>query len=256
MQLIKKTFTAAALMVPLLGHAFPEVVASGARNVVLVPGAYVDGGSWRQVHDQLWLKGYKVTVVQQPNTTMDDNVAAVRRAIAAQDGPVVLVGHDLGGVAISIAGLDPKVGALVYVAAVQPDVGESGSQLIASRPARPRLAQAMRTTADGHIALDPARFAELYAGDVPPNRTNFLQVAQTSTTRATFDAPAWGAAWRGKPTYAVVATDDLILDPELQRWMYRRAGAHITEIKASHALMISQPEAVAQVVRQAALNIK
>jgi pimeloyl-ACP methyl ester carboxylesterase len=255
--IFKKTALAAAALAPLLAHAgIPETVTSGAKNVVLVPGAWVDGSSWRQMHDQLWLKGYKVTVVQQPNTTLDENVAAVRRAIEAQDGPVVLVGHDVSGATISIAGQDDKVKALVYVAALQPERGESAAQLLSSVPASDKLAQATRTTRDGHVSLDPASFPALYAGDLPPNRTNFMKVAQVPSTRALLDTPAWAAAWHAKPVYAIVATEDQIVDAGLQRLMYHRANAKVTEIKASHALMISQPEAVLKVVRQAALDVK
>jgi pimeloyl-ACP methyl ester carboxylesterase len=254
MKSIKTAALALAVLAPgLASAAFPDVVTSGARNVVLVHGAYVDGSSWRAIHDQLWIRGYKVTVVQQPNTSLAEDVAATREAIDSQDGPVVLVGHDSGGAVISIAGASDKVKALVYIAAMQPDIGESVSELSASKPG---VSSAVKATRDGHLYIEPARFNEVFAADLPPNRTNFMSVAQPKVARAALDAPVWAAAWRGKPSYAIVATDDRFLNPELQRWMYQRAGAQVTEVKASHSLQLSQPEAVAKVVVQAALNVK
>lgn len=253
MQLLKTAAFTLSLVVPVIASAFPEVVTSGAKNVVLVHGAYVDGSSWRQVHDQLWLKGYKVTVVRQSQATFDDNVAAARAAIDAQDGPVVLVGHDSGGAVISVAGSSDKVKALVYVAALLPAVGESVSQLTATRP----LAQdALRATGDGRHVIDPAQFSQVFGADLPPNRTNFMSIAQPGVSRAALDAKASAAAWRNKPSYAIVATEDRLLSPDLQRWMYQRAGAQVTELKASHAVQLSQPEEVAQVLFKAALNVK
>lgn len=246
--------TTLAVMAPgLASAAFPDVVTTGAKNVVLVTGAHTDGSSWRSMHDQLWIKGYKVTVVQQPHTSLADDVAAARDAIDSQDGPVVLVGHDTGGAVISVAGASDKVKALVYIAAFQPEVGESVSQLAASKPAPDN---GVKTTRDGRLYIDAARFGAVFAGDLPPNRTNFMAASQSRPARALLDAPATAAAWRNKPSYAVVATDDLYLNPELQRWMYQRAGAKVTEIKASHSLQLSRPEAVAEVVVQAARNVK
>lgn len=253
MKLIKTAALTLAVLAPALAHALPDVVTSGAKNVVLVHGSYVDGSTWRSIHDQLWLKGYKVTVVQQPNTSLAEDVAATREAIESQDGPVVLVGHDSGGAVISIAGVSDKVKALVYVAAFQPEVGESVSELTASKPLPTSFIKATR---DGRQFIEQARFSEVFAADVPPNRTNFMTVAQTKVSRQALEAPAWAAAWRTKPSYAIVATDDRLVNPELQRWMYKRAGAKVTEVKASHALHISQPEAVAKVVIQAALDVK
>lgn len=253
MKRINKALLAVAVFAPLAAHAFPDVVTSGAKNVILVHGAYADGSTWRQIHDQLWLKGYKITVVQQPQTTLDENVAATRAAIDAQDGPVVLVGHDSGGAVISIAGASDKVKALVYLAAVQPEVGESVSQLLASKPLP---GNEVKTSRDGHLSLEPSKFRDVYAQDVPPNRTNFLSVAQPQITKATVDAPVWSAAWHTKPTYAIVASEDRLLNPELQRWMYQRGGSQVIEMKASHALHISQPEEVAKFIIKAALEAK
>ena len=254
MNIIKTAALAGAILIPAFANAaFPDVVTSGAKNVILVHGSYVDGSTWRSIHDQLWLKGYSVTVVQQPHTTLEEDVAATRAAIEAQDGPVILVGHDTGGAVISIAGTSDKVKALVYIAAMQPDVGENVAKLAASKPS---LNKEVQVSADGHLSITPAKFRDVYGADLPPNRTNFMAVAQTKITQTALSAPVSAAAWRTKPSYAIVATDDLVLNPELQRWMYKRAGSKVTEIKASHALHLSMPEAVAEVVVQAALSAK
>ncbi|WP_020653077.1 alpha/beta fold hydrolase [Massilia niastensis] len=252
MNMIKTAALAVAFTLPAIASALPLTVTSGAKNVVLVHGSYVDGSSWRAIHDQLWIKGYKVTVVQQPHNSFDDNVAATRAAIEAQDGPVILVGHDTGGAVISAAGGSGKVKGLVYVAALQPAAGESAAQLIASRPA---LNQEIQVR-DGRQFITPGKFQAVYGADLPPNRTNFMSVAQPGIPQKVLGASAKAAAWRDKPSYAIVATEDLVLNPELQRWMYKRAGSKVTEIKASHALQLSKPEEVAQVIVQAALDAK
>jgi pimeloyl-ACP methyl ester carboxylesterase len=239
-----------AMATPLFASAAEP---AGAKNIVLVHGAFVDGSGWRGVHDTLALKGYKVTVVQQGLTTLEGDVAATREAVERQDGPVVLVGHSYGGSVITVAGALPKVKALVYVAAFEPDVGESVAQLAATMPA---ASDSVRPTADNRLLFDPAKFGADFAGDLPPNRTNFLAIAQVLPSAAVFGAKTTAAAWRDKPSYAIVASNDRALNPDLQRWMYKRAGAKVTEIKASHAVYISQPEAVAAVIEEAALNVK
>ena len=225
---------------------------AGAPNIVIVPGSFVDGSGWRVVHDILYHKGYKVSVVQQPHSTLDDDVAATREMLDQQVGPVVLVGHSSGGAVISIAGARSKVKALVYVAALQPDVGESIGQLIASMPAP---GDKVKATRDGHLFFDRARFGADFAGDLAPNRSNFMAASQVPATTALVDAQSWAAAWRDKPSYAIVADDDHALSPDLQRWMYKRAGSKVTQLKASHVVYISQPEAVAKVIEDAALNV-
>jgi pimeloyl-ACP methyl ester carboxylesterase len=254
MNLIKSAALIAALAAPAVASAIPYTVTQGAKHVVLVPGAYVDATStWRLIHDNLWIAGYTVTVVPQNGATLDENVAATRAAIEAQEGPVVLVGHDIGGMVISIAGTSEKVKSLVYIAALQPAAGESASALLATKPA---LHHDYRIGADGRQAILPAKFSEVYAGDLPPNRTNFLKVAQAPVSPATLNTPSWEAAWRAKPSYAIVATEDRVINPELQRWMYQRAGSKIVEIKASHALNLAKPEDVAAVIVRAAREVK
>jgi pimeloyl-ACP methyl ester carboxylesterase len=247
----------AALAAPALAFAAEPAATPtpvGVHNIVIVHDAFVDGEGWRVVHDILIHKGYHVKVVQEPLTTLDEDAAATREAIRAADGPVVLVGHGYGGAVITVAGARDKVKALVYVAAIEPDVYENMAQLVGSMPAP---SDDIRSTRDGHISFDAARFGEDYAGDLSTNRTNFMAVSQPWVTRTAIDGSPWqGVAWRDKPSWGIVATDDRALSPDLQRWMYNRAGSKITEIKASHAVYISQPEAVAAVIEQAATSVK
>jgi pimeloyl-ACP methyl ester carboxylesterase len=226
---------------------------AGTAHIVIVPGAFVDGSGWRAVHDILWLKGYKTSIVQPPLTAFDADVAATRKIIDAQGGPVVLVGHSYGGSVITVAGGRDKVKALVYVAGFQPDIGESSALLAGSMPA---ASNSLMPGLDGVVFFDPVKFHADFAADLTTNRTNFMSVAQKPITTAAFGARNYEAAWRKKPSYGIVATEDRALNPELQRWMYKRAGSKVTEVKASHVVYLSQPEAVAAVIEQAALNVK
>ncbi|QET06458.1 MULTISPECIES: alpha/beta fold hydrolase [Cupriavidus] len=251
MRFIPLLATAAALVIPTLGHAATSAapVPPGATNIVLVHDAFVDGSGWRVVHDILIHKGYNVSVVQLPHATLGEDITLVRERVSLQRGPVVLVGHGYGGEVITEAGARDKVRALVYVAALQPDVGEGMAQLVASKPG---AGAAFASTRDGHLSIDPAAFHADYAADLTTNRTDFMAASQVPITTAAYNANVWTAAWRDKPSYGIVATEDRIVSPDLQRWMYQRAGARITEIKASHAVHVSQPEAVAQVIEDAA----
>ena len=231
------------------GDAAPSPI--GIKNVVIVPGAFVDGSGWRVVHDILIHKGYHVTVEQPRIETLADDIDLTRELIRQQDGPVVLVGHSYGGAVITVAGNRDKVKALVYVAAVQPSEGESLSQLVGSMPSPSNDIVAAR---DGHLFVDPAKFADDFAADLTKNRTDFLAASQASAASAAFNATVSTAAWHTKPTWAVVTTEDHALSPDLQRWMYKRAGSKVTEIKASHLVYISQPEQVAKVIEDAATS--
>jgi pimeloyl-ACP methyl ester carboxylesterase len=252
MQFVSTFTVALAFAAPMTTEA-AQPVPAGIKNVVIVPDAFVDGSSWRLVHDILWLKGYKVSIVQPAHTTLDDDVAATRKVLFDQVGPVVLVGHGIGGSAISIAGGGDKVKALVYVAALQPEVGENARQLTSSIPP---AANSLKTNWLGTSYFDPDRYHQDLAADLPQNRTNIMAASQVPITQATLNAASWGAAWRNKPSYAVVATEDRVLNPDLQRWMYKRAGAKVTEVNASHTVYISKPHEVADVIEQAALNVK
>ena len=229
---------------------------AAAVNVVLVHGANTDGSGWRGVHDILVKDGYHVSVVQQPLTGLDADVAATKRVIDQQEGPVILVGHSYGGTIITVAGADPKVRALVYVAALQPDAGETTSQLAASIPgATP--ASDLKPTTDGFIFVDAGRFAADVAADLPPAQARYLANSQMPVAAAAFDAAVTVAAWHDKPSYGIIATADHALNPKLARWMYARSGATVTEIEgASHLVYISHPDAVAKVIERAAHSVK
>src|SRR5215470_5127324 len=224
------------------GEAAPAK--TGATNIVLVHGALVDGSSWRAVYDILRKDGYRVTVVQEPLTSLDDDVAATKRVLDLQDGPVVLVGHSYGGSIITVAGADPNVRALVYVAALQPDVGESTGEL-ASRIPSP--SNDIKSTKDGFLYLNPSRFRVNFP-DLPKAQAAFMAASQVPVSGTAFSAKVTVSAWHDKPSYAILATEDRQLNPDLAHWMYKRSGAKVTEIKASHLVYVSQPRAVAKVI--------
>ena len=251
-----KAAAIAAMLLAATGGVMPvqaaeaaPVAETGAPNIVIVPGSFVDGSGWRVVFDILSHQGYHVTVASQPHTSFDADVAAAREVLDQQVGPVVLVGHSSGGAIISAAGARDKVKALVYVSALLPDVGESLAQVLGSMPAP---SNSVIATQDGHLFFDRARFHADFGADVAENRTNFMAAAQVPATTAAFSTQIWSAAWRTKPSYAIVSTEDRALNPDLQRWMYQRAGAKVTEIKASHLVYISQPDQVANVIATAA----
>lgn len=230
--------------------AAPDAV----KDIVLVHGAITDGSGWRGVYDILTRDGYHVTVAQPPLTGLADDVAATKRVIDLQDGPVVLVGHSYGGTIITVAGADPKVRALVYVAALQPDVGETTNRLASMMPHQVPSGD-LKLTADGFIFVDPAKFATEVAADLPRARARFMANSQVPVAAAAFDAPVTVAAWRDKPSYGIIASDDHELSPVLARWMYRRSGAKVTELEGSHLVYISHPAAVAKVIERAAGSV-
>lgn len=229
----------------------PARRADVVRNIVLVHGVGNDGSAWRGVYEILRKDGYHVSVVHEPLTGLSDDVAATKRVISQQDGPVVLVGHSYGGTIITVAGADPKVRALVYVAALQPEVGETTNQLAASRPGE-FLSSDLKLTADGYVFIDPTKFAADTATDVPAAQAKFMANSQMPVAAAAFDSPVTVATWHDTPSYGIVATADRALNPSLARWMYKRSGAQITEIKANHLVYISRPGAVASVIERAA----
>jgi pimeloyl-ACP methyl ester carboxylesterase len=241
---------AAAALLALSGTAFAEPRPEGAtRNIVIVHGAFVDGSGWRAVHDILEKDGYHVSIVQEPLTGLGDDVAATKRVLDLQDGPVVLVGHSYGGSVISVAGADPKVSRLVYVAALQPDVGETAGQLLSKFPDRNT---AVRAVGKDYLRLDPAKFAATYAADVAPAEARFMANSQVPIAQSVFGAPTTAAAWHTKQSYAILTTRDLAANPDLQHWMYERSGAKVTTVEASHAVYISHPKIVARVIEEAA----
>lgn len=220
------------------------------RNVVLVHGAFADGSGWRGVYDQLTKRGYRVTIVQNPLTSLADDVAATKRVLARQDGPAILVGHSYGGTVITEAGDDPKVAGLVYVSALAPDVGESTGDQFAQIPAPPTFV--IEPQADGFGFVNMAKFKLGFAGDTSDADAAFLRDSQVPIAMSIFGTKVTHAAWRSKPSWAVVATEDAAIDPKLLRSMAKRIGATTTEVKGSHVVFLTQPKAVADVIDQAA----
>ena len=224
---------------------------AAVTNVVLVHGAFVDGSGWQGVYHRLKKDGHKVTIVQTPTTSLADDVARTKQAIAAQDGLAILVGHSYGGVVITEAGRDSKVAGLVYVAAFAPDRGESVSALIKnSPPGSP--APPILPPQDGYLLLDRAKFHASFAADVSHEAAAFMADAQVPWGLAAIDGAVTEPSWRTKPSWYVVATDDRMIAPDAQRFMARRAGSRVVDVKGSHAVYVSQPLAVADVITKAA----
>lgn len=221
------------------------------KNVVLVHGAFVDGSGWSRVYHGLKKEGYNVIIVQNPITSLAADVAATKRAIAKLNGPVILVGHSYGGAVISEAGIDPQVQALVYVAAFVPDSGESVSTLVANSPPG-SAAPPILPLQDGFLLLDKAKFASAFAADVDPEEAQFMADSQLGWSVESFAGPVSVPAWRSKPSWYLVATEDKMIPPAAQYDMAKRAGAAVSESKASHAVYVSQPAAVVKVIVEAA----
>lgn len=223
---------------------------SGASKGSQCHGALVDGSGWKGVYDILVRDGFKVTIVQGPQTSFADDVAATKRILDLQDGPTILVGQSYGGSVVAEAGTDPKVKALVFVSATAPDVGESTAQLVMSIPP---ASNNIHPTPDGFLIENPANFPEDFAADVPKALVEFMAHSQALVSAAAFTTPVSAAAWHDKPSYGVIPTEDRIINPELERKMYRRAGSKVTEVKgASHSVFLSQPQIVANVIEEAA----
>lgn len=223
-------------------------------SIVLVHGAFVDGSGWKAVHGQLSRCGYEVLVVQNPTITLDGDVAATERVIAAAKHPVVLVGHSYGGAVVTQAGENPKVLAVAYIAAFVPDKGESVASLNET-PAEPGESKApLLPPQDGYLVVDPDKFPVAFAADVDPDITRFMAAAQVPWGLGAVTAPISRVAWRSKSTHYMVATGDLMVPPSAQRAMARRAGARIVELDSSHAAMLSHPHEVAAFIEAAAGN--
>ncbi|HEY5807657.1 MAG TPA: alpha/beta hydrolase [Povalibacter sp.] len=224
---------------------------SAIRNVVLVHGAFADGSGWSQVYRGLRKSGYSVTIVQNPLTSLADDVEATRIAIAQQAGDVILVGHSYGGVVISEVGRDAKVKGLVYIAAFAPDVGESVQSLITD-PAPGRQAPPILPPQNGFLFLDRTKFAEAFAADVDPADAAFMADSQVPWGVRAFAGAVTTPAWKNKRSWYLVTTEDRMIPPEAQRQMAKRAGASVVEMKGSHAIYISQPQAVVKLIELAA----
>ena len=226
-----------------------------AGTVVLVHGGFVDGSGWQGVYSLLKQAGYSVSVVQNPTLSLEDDIAATKRALAAQDGPIILVGHSYGGAVITEAGNDPKVVALVYIAAFAPDSGESVNTLIANPPPGAPVPPILPPE-DGFLFLDRAKFAASFAADVSADLAAFMADAQVPWGVDALSGAVSAPAWRSKPSWYLVATDDRMIPPPAQRAMATRAGATVVEAPGSHAIYVSHPDAVASLIQQAAAGAR
>jgi pimeloyl-ACP methyl ester carboxylesterase len=224
--------------------------AVSARNVVLVHGAYADGSCWSEVIGRLQLAGLAATAVQNPLTSLADDVAATRRILALQDGPTVLVAHSWAGTVISEAGVDPKVSALVYVAARAPDAGEDYTALAAKFPTPPASAGLVKS--GGFAQLSEEAFLRDFAGDIEPAKARILYAVQGRVSDTLFSGKTTQAAWRSKPSWYAISTEDRTISPELERFMADRMKAKTIEVKASHLSLISHPHEITNLILNAA----
>ena len=224
---------------------------AAVKNIVLVHGGFVDGSGWEGVYKALKKNGYAVAVVQNPTISFGGDVAVTKRTIANQNGPVILVGHSYGGAVITEAGNDPKVAGLVYVAAFAPDKGESVSSLIANPPPGAPVPPILPPQ-DGYLFLDRAKFPASFAGDVEPDSAAFMADSQVpwgvEALKGTISEPAW----KTKPSWYLLTTEDRMIPPDAQRAMSKRAGSTVIEVKGSHAVYVSRPQDVAALIEEAA----
>ena len=232
-----------------------EIPGLAAMTVVLVHGGFVDGSGWEGVYKILTKDGYTVSIVQNPTISLADDVAATKRIVAAQNGPVILVGHSYGGVVITEAGNDPKVAGLVYIAAFAPDKGESVSTLIKDPPPGAPVPPILPPQ-DGYLFLDKAKFAASFAADVDTERAAFMADSQVPWGVDALSGTISEPAWKTKPSWYLVATDDKMIPPPAQRFMSKRAGSTVVEVAGSHAIYVSQPNAVAALIEKAASEVK
>lgn len=226
-------------------------MANSIKNVVLVHGAFADGSGWKALWEILTEKGYQVSVVQNPLTSLEDDVAATHVVLDNQDGPTVLVGHSWGGAVITEAGNHPNVASLVYVAAFQPDNGESALQWLQTAPPAPENG-VLPPDDKGIVYYDKAKYHAGFCADISKEEADFMYASQGAFYAKGFTTPITQAAWRSKPAYACIATEDKSIAPEIQRAMYKRSKTKTTDVKGSHVIFMSQPQAVAKVIEEAA----
>jgi pimeloyl-ACP methyl ester carboxylesterase len=221
------------------------------KNVVLVHGAFADGSGWEAVANILRKDGYTVAVVQHPETSYAEDIKFTKAVIDQQSGPVVLVGHSYGGAVITEAGNDSKVAALVYIAAFAPDTGESAATI---EKGLPPASKGIKPTSDGYFYIDPAVFAADFAADVQPVKAAFMAESQVLISGDSFTSPVKTPAWRSKPTWYMVATEDRSINPDQERMMAKRAKAKTIEVKSSHVAYISHPKETAKLIEEAATS--
>jgi pimeloyl-ACP methyl ester carboxylesterase len=242
--------TAGAVSTLIRGAAAQQPAPAAARNVVLVHGLFADGSCWSEVIPRLQAKGLNVTAVQNPLTTLPEAVASAERVLARQDGPTVLVGHSFSGMIVTEAGMHPNVSALVYVAARAPDAGEDYTALAKTFPTPPASAGIVFDGDEGR--LGEAAFLRDFAGDLPEAKAKVLYAVQQPFQKTLLTGRTTHAAWRSKPSFYAVSTEDRTINPDLERFMAKRMGAKTIEVKASHLALISQPDTIANLILEAA----
>jgi pimeloyl-ACP methyl ester carboxylesterase len=225
------------------------------KNIVLVHGGFVDGAGWEGVYKILKKQGYNVSIVQNPTISLEDDVRVTKRILAAQDGPAILVGHSYGGAVITEAGNDPKVAGLVYITAFAPDKGESVATLIKDPPPGAPVPPILPPQ-DGYLFLDRAKFPASFAADVDAEKAAFMADSQVPWGLEALSGAITEPAWKAKPSWYLIVTDDKMIPPDAQRAMSKRAGSTVVEVKGSHAIYVSQPKAVAALIEQAAESVK
>src|SRR6201993_2073444 len=230
---------------------------SQVKNIVLVHGAWADGSGWRGVYDNLVRDGFNVTIVQEPETSFQDDLTAVKRILALQDGPCILVAHSYGGAVITEAGTEPSVAGLVYIAAHMPDAGENEADDGKRFPSDLAKSGAIKKTPDGFTYIDPAQFHELFAADLSGDKAAFMARSQVLNFEDNFSATITTAAWRTKPSWMIVAGSDRTINPDLERWYAERAKSHKVEVSgASHSVYVSGPKEVAALIEEAATQAR
>jgi pimeloyl-ACP methyl ester carboxylesterase len=251
-----RTFCSALAIMTIMFSMGKDVMAQTnastlVKNIVLVHGGFVDGSGWEGVYKALKEEGYTVAIVQNPTISLPDDVAVTRRVIDAQNGPVILVGHSYGGAVISEAGNDPKVAGLVYITAFALDKGESVSSLLKDPPPGAPVPPILPPEG-GFLMLDKSRFPAAFAGDVSPEMASFMADSQVPWGLEALNGAVTQPAWRTKPSWYMVTTEDKMIPPDAQRAMSKRAGSTVVEVKGSHAVYVSQPQAVANLIEKAA----
>ena len=232
-----------------------EMATAALAAVVLVHGGFVDGSGWEDVYKILKKDGYKVSIVQNPTSSLSDDVAATKRVLATYDGPVILVGHSYGGAVITEAGNDPRVAGLVYIAAFAPDKGESVASLIKDPPAGAPVPPILPPQ-DGYLLLDAEKFPASFAADVAPDKAAFMAASQVPWGLAALNGAITQPAWKTKPSWYLITTDDKMIPPPAQHFMSKRAGSTVVEVKGSHAIYVSKPQAVVALIEKAAHGVK